>query len=359
VTEDLFMASDNSANLAMLSAQLGDGAGTPFAAEIRQHYARGIGWLAAIDVGVFNAAFIEDEISQVLGISSMRYLFLEQRSGAMGDESEATLSFSGAREGMASWLAAPGSIGSAEYISSEAIVASAGSTRNPTEALDQLLSTLGPDSDLMRGFEEIEAETGINVRDDVAASLGSDFVVALEGVSLGAEPEVVFVAEVLNGGALDAAIERLITVVNREAAESGEFQLSLAEQDINGRAWKSVSQESIETALWWTYDHGYVVASTNLAAAQRAISVRDSASSLVRTSKFQRQFPTGSDIHNSGFFWLDLGRFAEILEALGKEGLGLGNGTDPVLIVVTGDDDSIRWASRARLTSLIFDFLLI
>jgi hypothetical protein len=366
VTEDLLLVSDTPANLALLSAQLGGGASTSFAAEITEHYRRGVGWMAAIDVAIINAAHQEaatsqeQELSRLLGLSSIRYLFLEQRSGAMGDESEATLSFSGAREGMASWLAAPGAIGSAEYISPDVIAASSGSTRDPREAFDQLLAALGPDSELMTEIRGLEAETGIDVRDDVAASLGTDFVIAVEGVSL-TGPEVVVVAEVLNPGALDDAVRRLVDTVNSHVdADQPELRVSFAEESVNGRTWKVLSEGgSGSSALSWTYDHGYLVASMNRALATRAIGVRDSSSSLIRSTKFQQQFPSGGGIHNSGFLWLDLARFADVLASLGAETLGMGNGAEPVLIVITGDDDWIRWASRARLTSLLFDFLLI
>jgi len=53
VTEDLLLASDTPANLALLSAQLGGGASSSFAVEIREHYERGVGWLAALDVAAF------------------------------------------------------------------------------------------------------------------------------------------------------------------------------------------------------------------------------------------------------------------------------------------------------------------
>ena len=360
VTEDLLLASDTPANLALLSAQLGGGASTSFAAEIAAHYQRGVGWLAAIDVAAMNAAYQQEELSRLLGLSSMRYLFLEQRSGAAGDETEATLSFSGARQGMASWLAAPGGIGSAEYISPDVIAASSGSTRDPREAFDQLLSALGPESEMMEQIRELEAETGIDMRDDIAASLGTDFVIAIEGLSL-TGPQVVVVAEVLNAGALDEAVRRLVATFNRQVgADQPEQQLSFTEEVVDGRTWNVLSEGgSTAGAVSWTYDHGYLVASPNRAVALRAIAVRDSASSLIRSAKFQQQFPSGGGIHNSGFLWLDVGRFAEVLASLGWDSLGLENRAEPVLVVITGDDDWIRWASRARLTSLIFDFLLI
>ena len=358
VTEDLLLASDTPANLAILIVQLGDGASSPFAVEITEHYDRGVGWLAAIDVAAIGAEYHESEMGRFLGLSNMRYLFVEQRSGAGGDESEATLSFRGAREGMASWLAAPGSIGSAEYISPDAIAVSAGSTRDPGEAFDQLLSALGPNGEVMTEIRELEDETGIDVR-DVASSLGTDFVMAIEGVSLG-EPVWVGVFEVLNPGALDAAVRRMVDNFNALVApDEPEFRLSFTEESVNGRLWKAVSSDQASDTLSWTYDRGYLVVSTDRAMALRAISVRDSASSLIRSVRFQQQFPTGVGIHNSGFFWFNLGAFAEVLASLGRETLGLENAAEPVLIVITGDDDRIRWTSRARLTSLIFDFLLV
>ena len=356
ITEDLLLVSDSSANLALLSAQLGGGGSSAFAVEIADHYRRGVGWLAAIDVSNFKVAFGQEELSRMLSLSSMRFLFVEQRSGTAGDESEATLSFSGNREGMASWLAGAGSIGSAEYVSGGAIAASAASTRDPREAFDQLLSLGG--SDFTSTIKEIEEETGIDVRDDIASSLGTDFVIAIEGMAV-TEPLWVAVFEVLNPGALDAAVRRVVDAVNANM-DAADDRVTFTEENVNGRTWKMLASTEVgSVALSWTYDRGYLVVSTDRATAMRAISVRDSASSLIRSSRFLRQFPSGSGVHSSGFLWLDIGRFGEVIAALGGESLNLGNGTEPVLIVVTGEDDQIRWASRSRLTSRIFDFLLM
>jgi len=361
ITEDLLLTSDSPANLALLSAQLGAGAGSPFAAEIRNHYQRGIGWMAAVDVAVFNGALGEDELARLLGLTSMRYLFVEQRSGAAGDESEATLSFSGEREGIASWIANAGGIGSAEYVSASAMAASAGSTRDPGEAFDQIFGLLGTDSELARGLDEFESETGISVRDDIAASLGTDFVIAIEGMALG-QPQWVVAAEVVNPGALDQAVRNLVTRISQEIPEASVKPTFTIETD-GSREWRTLhfgdNPDAPPTeALTWTYDRGYMVVSSDRGMVQRAITVRESASSLVRSSRFQQQFPSGSGVHSSGFTWLDIGRFDEVLTALGLETAGLGENIDPVLIVVTGENDSIRWATRSRLTRLIFDLLL-
>ena len=42
----------------------------------------------------------------------------------------------------------------------------------------------------------------------------------------------------------------------------------------------------------------------------------------------------------------------------GKAMAALVENRDPVLVVVTGEDQRIRWSSRTRLTSLLLDFML-
>jgi len=163
----------------------------------------------------------------------------------------------------------------------------------------------------MAALREMESETGIDLRDDIASSLGTDFVIALEGISM-MQPAWVTVLEVLNPGALDEAVRRMVNTFNMHAPADQELLLSFTEESVNGRTWKMLAD-----------------------------------------------VPSGGGIHSSGFFWLDLGAFAEVMTAMGQETSGLGNGTEPILVVITGDTNWIRWASRARLTSLIFDILLI
>ena len=115
----------------------------------------------------------------------------------------------------------------------------------------------------------------------------------------------------------------------------------------------------IPASVTWTSDRGYMVVSKDRAAALRAIGARDASSSLIRASRFQERIPAGGGVHDSGFLWLDTSRLGEVLESLGQEYAGLIGERDPVLVVVTGGEDEIRWTSRTRLTSLIFDLMLM
>jgi hypothetical protein len=358
ITQDLLLVSDSDSHLAAMAAQLGTGASSPFAAEIAQRYQKGVGWLVGIDVAGQGFEFQESERGRVLGMSNLRSVFLEQRSGGGGDDIEATVSFQGSRVGMASWLAPPGAAGSGEYISAEAIAVFSASTRNPRQAFDELLSIAGEESDLVEHIREVESQTGISVGNDVAASFGTDFTFAVERPTAPI-PGWVAVCEVVNPGALDEALRRLVDAYNTKVApEDAGRRLTFAQETVNGRSWTSVTGAS--GSLSWTYDRGYLIAATDRALATRAIAVRDSGSSVIRSAGFQQRFPVTSSIHHSGFVWFNVNGAVEELASL-VESPALNNllgSREPVLIVIEGEPEQIHTASRTRLTSVILDLML-
>ena len=360
VSGGLLLVAARPEDLALTGAQIGFGASSPFATEIEQRYGRGVGWLAALDLRPIGIHPEDGDLARALGGENMSYLFIEQRTDALGDDTQATIMFDGPRSGMASWIAESGPIGSAEYVSSEAIAASSGSTRNPREAFDQLLSLLGPGSGFFRDLQKMESETGVSIGDDVVSALGTDFVIAIEKIAVPV-PGWIAAFEVLNPGALDNAMRRLVASINAEiATENGSERMVLTEENINGRDWKSISPSTEAIALHWTYDRGYLIASTDRALALRAIGVRDSGSSLVRSSIFLRQFPRDGGLHNSGFFWLNTADVADQLATLAgaADSAALALTREPVLIVLTAEADEIRWSSSTRFTSFLLDMML-
>ncbi len=359
VVNGLLLVADSPGNLPLLSAQLGGGAQSGFAVEIGRRYERGVGWLAAVDVRAIGTEVPEVGIGSALGVRNISYLFLEQRSDLLGDETQATIMFDGPRSGIASWIAQPGPIGSAEYVSADAIAASSGSTRDPREAFDQLIAMLGTNSELFGELQTMGFETEIGIGGDIASALGTDFVIAIEQLAI-PMPGWIAVVEVLNPGALDYAMRRVVTRTNDAIAASGENnRLIMGEETIDGRVWTSLRASTDPITIYWTYDRGYLIASTDQGLAARAIGVRDSGSSLVRSAAFQRQFPRDSGVHDSGFVWLNAARVTDELAALAViadlPALAL---REPVLIVLTGESDQVRWSSRTRFTSVLLDILL-
>ena len=72
----------------------------------------------------------------------VKYIFLEQRAPAGAEENEVTLTFQGARTGMASWLADAGSGGAAEYLPADALVAGYVSMREPGQLFQEFTALM-------------------------------------------------------------------------------------------------------------------------------------------------------------------------------------------------------------------------
>ena len=362
LVEGLLLISDSAEHLTIMNASLGSGASSAFAAEIASRYESGVSWLTAVDVRTLGSDVgTGDEADQILGLSTMRYLFFEQRSGDGSEGNEATLSFSEARKGMASWLGSPGPAGSAEYVSSEAVAALSASMRDPRQAFDEIFSLLGEDSKLVAEIEKFESETGISIGLDIAASLGTDVTFAIERPSVPV-PGWVIAFETVNPGALDETARRLVESYNQSLEyEQMDHAVTLAEETVNGRTWRSITTGDNGVGLHWTYDRGYFIGSMDRAVATRAIAVRESGSPLIHTARFQQRFPSTSDLHHSGFFWFNTnGVVADLASLVESPALkSLLDSREPMLVVFDGEAERIHAASRTRLTGVLLDTMLL
>jgi hypothetical protein len=358
IAKDLLLVSGDAAELAAMQARLGSGSGSAFASEIARHYQGGVGWLIGLDITAFGDA-LQGEQAPALGMGNMRYLFFEQRSPGGRDMNEATLSFQGARTGIASWLAAPGATGATDYISQDAVIAFAASARNPRQAFDELLAMVGQ-GDLAAEIREFESETGVSVANDIASSLGTDFAVAIERPSLPV-PGWVAAFEVLRPSAWDDAVQRMAEAFNRKLSpEDAARRVTMSKETVNGRVWMSLSSAGGALTIHWTHDRGYMVASMDRALALRAISVRETGASLVRSPRFQDRFPAASSMHHSGFVWLNTNGLLADLAGLVQSPVvkNLMGSRDPLLVVMNGETERIHAASRTRLTSLLLDLMI-
>jgi ferric-dicitrate binding protein FerR (iron transport regulator) len=357
VTPELLLVAESSIQLDLAAAALGTGASSAFAGQIRARYAAGVGWLSAVDVvGLgLNSGTTAGLPAKVLGAGNMRAAFFEQKSLGGTDDLSAAITFNGARTGMASWLAAPGSAGAMEYATAEAQFAFAASTRSPRQAFDELLELVGPGAATTLG--EFEMETGLNVRSDIAGALGTDFVVSVERVTL-PTPGWVAAAEVLQPTVLDSALQKVVEAANRHLP-AGAAPARFVQETISGRAWRLMQAASGGMELHWTYDRGYLIASTDRALALRAIAMRDAGLTLPRSSAFRQAVPPGN-LHHSGYIWVNANAaLADAAALLNSPALNsLVGSRTPVLVVLDSETEQIRAASRTRLTSLVLDLLM-
>ncbi len=342
------LISDSIAHLDTLSAQLGQGAASPFGVELSKRYARGVSWILAADLTVIPAQPARAEF----GAEKVRFVFAEQRMVQGMEENEATVLFAGPRTGIASWLAAPGSSGSAEYASADALAVFSAATKNPRQIMEELASLVPGFADHLR---EIQAKTGVNPVNDVAAALGTDFTFSLETASIPI-PGVVVAIEVYQPATLNSAIARLVEAYNLEAA--ADRKLTLKQESIDGRAWHSLFMSGI--GAHWTFDRGYWILAMDRAIAVRALATRAGGFPLVRSAQFKTQMPTLAGVQSSGFAWFNLGPAADMISSFApspqfKKFLAI---REPSLITFTGETERIQVASRTRLTSLMLDTMM-
>src|SRR5260370_32732242 len=97
------------------------------------------------------------------GIGDVRYLTMEHREVGGKSESHADLLFAAERQGVASWLAAPASMGSLEFVSPDASMVTSAVIKNPRSIMEEVFKMIGGgDGDLSQHLCEFEAKTGVD-----------------------------------------------------------------------------------------------------------------------------------------------------------------------------------------------------
>src|SRR5207302_1582116 len=154
--------------------------GDSFYDRIHQAYESGATWLFAVNMEQITHSARRNRARRegrpepdLTGFSDVRYLILERKDVNGETKNQATLSFRNNRRGLAAWLAAPGPMGSLEFVSPDASVAASFVIMNPGVLLRELLTeaeTKNPE--LAQHIDEFQNKAGINVINDLADPLG-------------------------------------------------------------------------------------------------------------------------------------------------------------------------------------------
>ena len=375
LTDSLMTVSNSGKNLAWLNANLGYEEQTPFIDEIRARYERGTGWLLAMDIEAMETlrgtdsaagAFLKnpDGLNDgITAVNQMKHLFLEQRSPQGVEENSLTLSFNGPRTGFASFLAGSGSVGAAEYLSSDVIAAGFVSTREPGQMLDEMTALFGGINSVFTENDAVEESAmGIQFVAEFASVFGTESAFGIEGISISG-PVWVFAAPIHDSAALDETVYRFTAGVNAQAARNGNGEHLIFEETVSdGRAWRSLKSSEKPFAITWTYDRGYIVAASDRGAALRALAAKNGGGALIWSSEFQRQMSVSAGINPSAFVWVNTRGMLSGLAGLFTSNQALSRlltQKDPMLAVFTATPERIHAASRARISELLIDLMLM
>jgi len=282
------------AALARVAALADAGAGstggflaTPFGARIAQSYRSGAGWLFAADM----EQIVTPRVPQLQNVTNnIRYLVVERKDNMGRTENSAALSFAGERRGMASWLAAPGPMGTLDFVSPDASFSGSFVLKNPGTLLQEAFALMGASG------AKLQSEVGIDVVNDVAATLGGEVTVAVDGPLL-PTPSWKVAVEVEDPARLQSSIERL--------AQAGGAQI--ASQSVNGLTYYTLTAANLPVEIDYVFTDGYLLIAPSRALLTSSIQMRTAGTTLARSSAFRAQLPQDGHANFSGLLYYNVG----------------------------------------------------
>ena len=316
---DLAVASPDAAEIARVAGivQRGDAnpfTGTEFHAAITALYEDGAEIVVAADLEGVMATQVaaapegDDALGanaaqfERLGFLDAKHLLLEQKQLGTKTHHRASLTFSDARSGLASWLATPAPMGALDFISPDAQLVAAFVFKDPVKLLDDVYELAGAEGGLSE-LAEFEQRHGFSLRDDVAASLGGEFAVALDGPVL-PEPSWKVVLEVYDPARLQWTLAEAVAELNTYLQQEGRATVELSQEEVGGRVFHTLGTEHVD--VHYTFEDGYMVMAPSRTLLDRAIRFRDSGYSIVDSSRFTALLPADGRNNFSGLIYQDL-----------------------------------------------------
>jgi hypothetical protein len=322
IQSDLFAASPKLNQLQDLATVVQKGAtssftGTAFHNRIAQVYQEGAGLVVAANLErlidrtkpeLTKGAGGEQRESALkqLGILNLKYFVLDQTNAEGKTHTQAMVSFNEAQRGIPSWLAAPGPMGSLEYISPDANVVAGFVVKDPVKLVDDLLGVIETVSpDLRRNLDKQQADHGLDIRRDIAAPLGGEFAFAIDGPIL-PTPSWKMVFEVNDSAHLQQTLERVVGEINNQAAKFGKSGLLWDRADIAGRTYYTLKSADFGVEVNYTYVNGYVVMGPSRAMVERSVRAQEQGYTLLRSTRFTAGLPSDGNANFSAIFYHNL-----------------------------------------------------
>jgi hypothetical protein len=310
VNNDTLVATPDAAELQRTVARIQQSssshfAETPLYQQVVHSYQQGAGWLFCADMEQIVAQHVQDGSKLPPGIGDVRYLMMERREVGGKTENRAALTFSSERKGVASWLAAPASMGGLEFISPDASMVNSVVIKNPKAIVEELFQ-IADNPKFSDELSKFEAKTGVSVLDDITAPLGGEVTIAFDGPML-PTPRWKVIFEVYDPATLQATIGKLVDGFNREAAHS-EGSLQFAQQQVGSQVYYTIrnsTQANFE--IDYTYVDSYLIAGPDISTVSRAIRDRQSGNTLTHSATFQALLPADGYTNFSAIFYHNIG----------------------------------------------------
>jgi hypothetical protein len=322
IHDGVLVASPSGAELRTVAALMAGGANpftaTPFRARIAQDYHDGAGWLFAADLHTLVAAgeagkdAESRQMAEKLGILDVDQFIIDRREVDGRAETRAALTFTQTRRGVASWLAAPAPMGSLSFFSPDANFATAFVVKSPVSILDELVSV---NPQLAQELADAQAKHGFDLRNDLAAPLGGELAMAIDGPLL-PTPSWKMVIEVYDPARLQATFEKAVTQLNAMLIQNGKPGVQLTTETSGGRTYHSIASAEGKGPITYLFEDGYLVAGPSRALIEHAIQLRSSGVTLATTAKFRDLLGPDGQVNVSALIYTNIAPIAQSASAL-------------------------------------------
>lgn len=372
VREHEVVFSNSIAALKFFNAQLNAGdsgfSASDFGKQIGAAYERGAGIILAANLH----SMLESKIDrtpqnkmrqlEASGLGDVQFLIAEHREANGLPENHLNLQFAGARQRVASWLASPAPIGSLDFVSPNAAVVVAALSKDPAAIADDIMQMASQQKGVPVNWSEADAKLQINVRNDLIANLGGDFLLALDGPVL-PTPSWKLVVEVNNADLLENTLERLAKAVSDQAQGSKEHPIVIEPSTVGSQRFYAI--RDLSTGLVkvnYTFVDGFMIVAPERGLLMEAIQVHASGNSLARSSSFRSLLPHDQNENYSAIAYQNLSPvLTPLLSQFSGESANairkLAADSRPTVVCAWGKENRIEAASDSRLFG--FDFLTL
>lgn len=355
---------------AQLNASSSGFAGTDFGQQISSAYKRGAGIILAANLHEMlngmpghqhgtpkNEVFLENS-----GMSGVTYLIAEHREAGGVPINHLNVQFSGTRQRVASWLGSPAPVGSLDFVSPNAALAVAVLSKDPAAIADDMMSMMSSEKHGTDEWNKAESETQIDFRNDIAANLGGEFLVALDGPVL-PTPSWKAVIEVRDSDRLEATLEQLVNVIDSHIQDKDGHKIVIDTTQAGSQTFHTIRDTgSGKEIAQYTFSNGYMIIAPTRALLMDAIADHANGNSLSRSTSFRALLPKDENENYSAVAYQNLspvispllsqvsGQSADAIRKLASD-------AHPTAICAWGKDAGIEAASTSNLFG--FDFLTI
>lgn len=354
VRPDFIVLGENLATLRRFNAHLEQNAQGFVSTEFRRRLAQGYEGGATIVAGLDLQTILKKEgpkdekgraTLEHTGFSDMKYLVWDQKS-VMGQEiSQVELSFTGTRRAVASWLAAPGPMGSLDFVSPKALIAASMLLKDPAQIFDDIADmATASNPNALASLAQMEQGLHLSLRNDLLGRLGGEITLELDAISP-QDPvwKVLLKAKDPRG---------LLSTIRTFLADSKMTPTVFDEDGVTYYTLHIPNQQKTLEISYAVVDRYLVVASGRAGVAQ-AVRLHRSGQSLAKSGKLESSLPpsqSGSEV--SAMLYEDpramsaltLRNLApEMADSLSKSTTE----TRPTVVALYGDESTLREASRS------------